>query len=209
MRITIENALDSADIDRFYDLYTAAFLPIKTLAAARHTLTVEEFAAEMTDERIAKYVARSDVGQAVGLTTLTTDLTAVLWIEPSYYAARHPDHAARGAIFYLGYILVDPKGAAHRVFKVMADAVCLRVAKDRGVLCFDMCAHNADAAVGRFAAGMEKNYGAIVEVVDTQSYVTADFTASPIPTQRQIATVDTSRPVRPLHAQATGAISGC
>jgi hypothetical protein len=178
MNITIERRLLDGEIERFYGFYSAAWLPMRPRAAARHLLTEQEFAAEMTDSRIDKYIAWSAGGRAVGLTTLTNELTAVPWIEPAFYATRHPDAVRRQALFYLGYTLVDPRGGTHGVFKAMADAVCRRVADHRGVLAFDICAHNTQGAVGRFAAGMEAAFGARVAALDTQTYYTADFDAT-------------------------------
>src|SRR3954462_4619950 len=108
MRITIEQSIDAEAIDAFYPLYVAAFDPIRTRAAARHMLTAEEFAEEMTDQRIDKYVVWHADGTPIALMTLATDLTAVPWISPEYCTARYPDHMSRGAVYYLGYTLVHP-----------------------------------------------------------------------------------------------------
>jgi len=116
MRITIERSLDPGAVDAFYRLYRAAFAPLRTNAAARHLLSAEEFAAEMADKRIEKYVAWAGNGEPVGLATLTADLSAVPWISPEYYGARYPDHLARGALFYLGYTLVRPDHEQRGVF---------------------------------------------------------------------------------------------
>jgi hypothetical protein len=169
-KITIEGALDSADIDRFYGFYVAAFQPVRTLAAARHMLTAEEF------------VAWRD-GRAVGLTTLTTDIAAVPWIEPTYYTTRYPEQAARGALFYLGFTLVDPDAGTLGVFKSMMDTVCRRFAAAQGACAFDFCDHNANGAVGRIVRALPKSFGAPVEEVDTQRYYVADFSGSPAPSR--------------------------
>jgi hypothetical protein len=176
MRLTIMHTLDAEMTSRLRNLYTAAFLPLRGRAAARHLLSADEFAAEMADARIDKYVAWSHAGLPVGLTTLTTELTAVAWIEPEFYAARHGEVVARSALFYLGYTLVSPRASTFRVFKTMADAVCARVAACHGILAFDSCTVNAVGAVGRFTASMQRAYGADVKVVDNQTYYIADFT---------------------------------
>jgi len=62
MKITIERTMSPAAIDTFYGIYVAAFDPLRTRAAARHLLSAQEFAAEMTDERIEKYVAWGEDG---------------------------------------------------------------------------------------------------------------------------------------------------
>lgn len=184
MKITIECTLNDAEISRFYQFYRAAFEPMQTRAAARHTLTAEEFREEMLDKRIDKYIAWSADGTAVGLTTLTTDLAAVPWIEPRFHASRHPDQVARGTLFYLGYILVDPAGDTFGVFKTMAETLLQRVADTRGVLAFDVSAYNARRAIGRMVAKLPEQFGATVAAVDTQTYYIADFaTATGTPSE--------------------------
>jgi len=126
----------------FYELYREAFEPLRTLAAARHVLSPAEFAEEMADERIDKYVAFDAGGSALGLTTFTGDLTAVPWIEPAYFAARHPAHAARDAIYYLGFTLTHPSARRSLVFRTTLQPIIDRVVADRGVVAFDICAHN-------------------------------------------------------------------
>jgi hypothetical protein len=176
MKITIEPTLEDDVIARFYDIYRAAFQPMQTRAAARHTLSAEEFAEEMLEERIDKYIAWSaDDTTPVGLTTLTNDLTTVPWIEPKFAASRHPDELARGTLFYLGYTLVAPDADTFGVFKAMSDSLLQRVAEARGVLGFDVSAYNARRAIGRAIAKLPETFGAEVNVVDTQTYYLADF----------------------------------
>jgi hypothetical protein len=175
MKITIEQALDDARIARFYAFYRAAFEPMKTRAAARHTLSVDEFIDEMRDRRIDKYIAWNESGEAVGVATMTTDLTVLPWIEPAFHAARHPEQVARKALYYLGNILVDPAGDGIGVVKALGDTVVQVVADDRGVMAFDVSAYKAERAIGRMVSQLPAGHGATVQVVDTQSYFTADF----------------------------------
>ena len=188
LRITVVPRLDESNTDNFYTLYTTAFEPLRERAAGRHMLTEAEFAAEMTDERIDKYVAWID-DRAIGLTTLATDLHAVPWIEPLFYLSRYPDEAARGALFYLGYTLVDPRAGTFRVFKDMMDTVCRRFAAANGICGFDFCDYNARGAVGRIVRALPERFGARVDVVDSQHYYAHDFAASSGPAQAQV--VDT------------------
>ncbi|MGZ4524317.1 MAG: hypothetical protein ACXVXO_13025, partial [Mycobacteriaceae bacterium] len=76
--------MDDLTAQMFYDLYLAAFGPMRTRAAARNVLHQDEFFAEMNDTRVSKYVAWDADGRAVGLTTLTNDLHSVPWISPEY-----------------------------------------------------------------------------------------------------------------------------
>jgi hypothetical protein len=190
MRITVVQTLDTPNIDRFYPWYMDAFEPLLTKAAGRHMLTRDEFAAEMTNERIEKYVAWTD-DRAVGLTTLTADVTAVPWIEPAFYFDRYPNEAARGALFYLGFTLVDPNAEAYGVFKEMMDAFCRRVTAVRGVCGFDFCDYNARGPVGRIVPALAASFGAPVQEVDSLQYSILDFSVPAGPVAPRL--VDTQR----------------
>jgi GNAT superfamily N-acetyltransferase len=174
MKITTERVLAASVVAAFYPLYAAAFAPLRTRAAARHVLTADEFAAEMADERIDKYVVWDDSGAPVAMTTLATDLAAVGWISPEYFAARHPDEFARGAVFYLGYTLVHPEHANQGVFQLMTDTIERRCAEVRAVCAFDVCAYNDAGRVGRRIALLASgNWN--VDAVDVQTYYAASW----------------------------------
>jgi hypothetical protein len=175
MKITVERVMNGDDIDGFYVLYRAAFEPLRTRAAARHLLTVEEFAADMTNDRIDKIIAWSDTGAALGLSIVTTDLSAIPWIEPQYYIDRYPEHAARHTLFCLGYALVAPGGGTYGVFKALMEAAFQRCLECRGVIALDACDYNLRRAIGRLVARIPEVYGAPVTAVDTQTYYVADF----------------------------------
>jgi hypothetical protein len=174
MKLTIERVLSAAAITAFYPLYVAAFDPIRTRAAARHMLTAEEFEAEMTDERIDKYVVWGDNGEPVALSTLATDLSALPWISPEYFAARYPDQFARGAVYYLGYSLVHPEHASNGAFQLMLGAIERRGAEDRAVCAWDVSAYNDERAIGRRRKGLLAA-GWNVDTVDVQTYYTACY----------------------------------
>lgn len=177
MKLTIERSLSPEATAAFYPLYVEAWEPIRTRAAARHLLTAEEFAAEMADERIDKYVVWAGDGEPVALTTLTTDLSAVPWISPEYFAARYPDQTARGAVYYLGYSLVHPRHAGNGVFQLMTDAVQRRCADARGVLALDVCSYNSDRSPGRRVRRLGDSDGVTLSAVDVQTYYVATFDA--------------------------------
>lgn len=176
MKVTIEHAIGADAISSLYVLYARAFDPLRTRAAARHLLSADEFTAEMLDGRIDKYVVWDDDGQPVALTTLITDLSAVPWVSADFFAARYPGHAARGALYYVGYTLVHPDrerdGIAGRLL-----ARIVRRLHNEGVVCgFDVSAHNDEvhhigASIGRLGRSLPVR----VDSVDVQSYYAADF----------------------------------
>jgi len=178
VRLTVERAIDSADVEAFYAMYAAAFAPMRSRAAARHMLTETEFAEEMADKRIEKYVVWADDGEPLALTTFTDDLTAVAWISPAFYADRYPEQTARNAVYYLGYTLVRPDRPAHRAARLMLDEIVRRLTEERAVCVFDVATYNDRRAVGRFAALLRRQRGATLEAVDTQTYYGITFGAS-------------------------------
>jgi hypothetical protein len=174
--VTLLSELDEPTARLFWELYVAAFGPLRTRAAARQVLHEDEFFEEMADPRVWKYVVHDVTGQPVGLTTLTKHLETVPWISPEYYQARYPQHFARQAVYYLGFTLVA-KGARHlSSFATMLDAVAERVIADRAVCGYDICAFNNEAM--RFdehiEAMLNRNARVPVERLDSQTYYVAD-----------------------------------
>jgi hypothetical protein len=177
MRVEVLLKVPDDLIEEFYGLYRAAFEPLRTLAAARHVLTAVEFAEEMADDRVEKYVVYDADDRAVALSTLATDLSAVPWIEPAYFAARYPDHAARGALWYIGFTLAHPGRRATRTFMDMIDALVAHLAANRVVCAYDVSRFNDDSL--RFADNLrrhlERTQDVTVETVDRQAYYATTF----------------------------------
>jgi hypothetical protein len=175
VNLTIERTIADELVGEFYAMYAAAFGPMRTRAAARHLLSAAEFAEEMADKRIEKYVVWADDGAPLALTTLTDDVTAVAWVSPDFYAARYPGHTASGTLFYLGYSLVRPDRPAHRAARLMLDRIVDRLIEERAVCVFDVSTYNDSRAVGRFAAALRRARGARLETLDVQTYYGITF----------------------------------
>ena len=128
----------------FLVAYRAAFQPLETLAAARQSLTDEEFEEEMRDPRVVKFVARDARGDAVSLAFMATDLSIVPWVSVPYYAHRFPEHYARGAVYYCGALLVRPDRQGGPWVKYVVDDLFTYVAENHAVVAFDCCAYVND-----------------------------------------------------------------
>ena len=94
------NVLPQETIDDLYPRYAEAWHVLLLEASARHVLMAEEFREEMQDGRFEKVVVIDDLDRVVAMTTLTADLAAVPWINPTFYQHRFPDHTSRGALFF-------------------------------------------------------------------------------------------------------------
>lgn len=142
--VTRLTAIDDAVTEEFRAVYRKAFAPLETLAAARQALTDDEFRAEMTDPRVVKFVAADPSGEVCALAFMATDLNLVPWVSVPYFAKKFPDHYARGAIFYVGALLVRAERQGGPWVKVIVDDMVRYVAEHRGVAAFDCCGFNTD-----------------------------------------------------------------
>lgn len=175
MELTIHSKLDSSAIAAAYEMYQVAVGPLATRAAARHVLTEDEFAEDMVDLRIDKYMVTAEDGSIVGLSTLVTDIAAVPWVSSEFYAEAYPDHFARGAIYYFGITLVDPRDCYHGAYPLMARAIIRRLVEADAVCGCDVCDYNEERGVTRSIVAMCRAGGAVMKKRDTQVYYTAVF----------------------------------
>lgn len=179
LKVTIEERIDDADIEIFYELYEQAFGPLRTKAAARQVLHPDEFREEMVDPRVLKFVSWSDDGEPLGMSTLTNCLDTVPWISADYYRTQYPDHAARDAIYYLGFTLVRNDVGPTTAFRDAVEVLITKMADEQAIMCLDICGHHTDKG---FAEVLERMAHAVaptkVEVMDTQTYFVAAFEAA-------------------------------
>lgn len=144
IRIETLHVVGEADIAACWEMYRTAFEPLRTRAATRHVMYGDEFAAAMRDPRLEKRVGFDRTGRPIGMALLTRDLRAIPWISPEFFEHRHPDEAARGAVVYIGFILVHPDLQGGVLFHKLIRPIAQEVAAERGVVAFDMCTFNAD-----------------------------------------------------------------
>ncbi|MFP3712392.1 hypothetical protein [Puerhibacterium sp. TATVAM-FAB25] len=175
--VTFETAVSGDVAEGFWKLYLEAFEPLRTRAAARHVLHRDEFDAEMADPRVLKLLARDEHGEPVGLTTLATDLDAVPWVSPEFFAARYPEHAARKAIWYVGFTLAHPGRRATRTFMDMLDVLIAYLGEHQVVCAYDVSRFNDDSL--RFADNLRRRaeitQNITAETVDQQTYYATTF----------------------------------
>ena len=128
----------------FLAIYRAAFDPLKIKSPARQWLTDDEFLHEMTDPSVLKFVARSQDGEIVAMSLMSTDLNTVPWISVPYFEAKYPQHYAEGKVFYIGVLLVRPERQGGPWAKYLLDHMFNFFGEHRGVGCFDCCLFNVD-----------------------------------------------------------------
>jgi hypothetical protein len=161
----------------FYQLYEAAFAPLRVRSMARQELNEAEFSAQMTNGEVLKYVAWDVAGNPVGMCALTRQLESVPWISPEYFAHRYPQHWARNAVWYLNFVLAHPTQRHSRFIDQLME-VGIGELIDQGAVCaYDMCAYN-DEVLGlgrRLTQRFERTSGATPQLVDTQNYYEVRF----------------------------------
>ena len=145
----MQRKLTDEVIADLYPRYVDAWSALLVEAAARHVLNAEEFRQEMIDERLEKYTVVEEDGRVIAMTTLTSDLGAIPWINPTLYRSRFPDEARLGTVFYLGYTFVDVEHRRSPALALMSGAVNARLLEARGVIGFDMCGYNVRHGIGR------------------------------------------------------------
>jgi GNAT superfamily N-acetyltransferase len=139
MRITIEHSIDVGTQEEFLEIYREAFAPLEPLAAARQALTDEEFRGQMNDPGVFKFLAWDKDERPCAMAIMAADLAKVPWISPQYFAARFPEHFARGAIYYYQALLVRADHRKTGTAGRMLEAVITKVAEDQAVAAIDCC----------------------------------------------------------------------
>lgn len=176
-RVTIERELDEAGVEEWWPVYEAAFIPMRTRAAARHLLSREEFAEEMADSRIMKLLAWDEQGSAVAMTTIATDLAAVAWISPAFYTTRYDEAFRRGSLWYVGYTLAHPAARRTTAFVDMLDALIDLLSTNRVTVGCDISRFNKLTLkfVDHLFERSSRTVDVVATEVDVQTYYTATY----------------------------------
>ena len=176
-RFSREACVTGSAVDSLYELYKRAFDPLRPRAAARQVLSEPEFKDQMADERIDKYLAWENEAAPVGVITLTRELAAIPWISPEYYAACYPDQWARNAVYYLGYILINPAVRRTGFLETVTRLLVEPMVAQRAVLVYDVCSYN-DQVLGFYnliAETFRRCSNSEPKELDAQVYYGVDF----------------------------------
>ncbi len=161
-RFEVRSKIDEALSRELFDLYLETFGPLATLAAARHVLTPEEWADEMQDERIEKFLVVTDTDEVVGMMTSVLDLAAVPWISQEYFRERYGDRP----VIYQGFTMIRKE---HRSLELLLQLFHrgLATVPEDAVIAFDCSEYNAARGyVDRISLAT----GAEVQELDVQRY---------------------------------------
>jgi len=145
MLITMETRLDDATTEQFLAVYRDSFAPLEDKAAARQSLTDDEFRDEMHHTSVLKFVAWDESGHPAAIAFVATDLSVVPWISIPYYATRFPEQFARGVIYYFGALLVRPDHRGGTTSYELLKELSRFTAMNGGIAAFDCCRFNEEA----------------------------------------------------------------
>lgn len=174
MHTTMMQVLPLHTIEDLYPRYAEAWELLVREASARHLLTQDEFTEQMLDDRLEKHVVVDAEDRVVAMTTLTTDLDAIDWVNPTFYQNRFPEQHADDTLFYLGYTFVDVDHRCSDALRLMAEAVNNRLTQACGVIGFDVCAFGMERGIGR---RLERMFYQSTDIIrkDAQTYFVADY----------------------------------
>lgn len=146
MNVTVEPLLvldDETVREECYEMYAEVFAEVNALAAQRHLLTHTEFSDVAWDSRITKLLARDREERLVGVACVTNVLEAWPLLSAPFYARHFPDHYARNAIWYVGFVGVRPR-KPHVFRDLVADLYAI-VSSNDGLVGMDFCTFNEES----------------------------------------------------------------
>jgi hypothetical protein len=156
-----------------WEMYTAAFEPLRKRAAQRHVMFHSEYVDLMEDDRVDKILAHDNLGDPLGLAVVTNDLKAILLIEPEYFEAREPDLYAAGHVWYTAFVCTRQRPRAPRVtFQRLIEKVAEPIRPVRGVCFMDYAQCTADRDLPMYSNRLLaiEDPNAEAEQVDAQTY---------------------------------------
>ena len=178
MRIETRVSLPADVAEDFLKLYRKAFEPLEVLAAARQSLTDEEFLEEMQHPGVRKWIVWDSFDNPCAMAFMTTDLSLVPWVSLPYYQAKFPEHYERGAIWYFGSILVHPDHQGSSVAVDLMHHLIREVVEADAIPMFDCCGFNVDVKkLPQMIEGLARQICVEVDAqeIDVQRYYAYTF----------------------------------
>lgn len=192
MYVTRHNAaVDRGLLERLWDLYELAYRRTAEESASREMFFRSEFDSAIADPSNRLWVLWSD-DEPVAMVLIATDIATTRYLSGPFFERRFTDHARRGAVHYILFVVVHPRFVAKGALTRMARDVLGTEAAEGVLLVFDSPEINQPHDEGGAALLMERlanmvSSGAPLVPLDVSRYYGIDFAAGS-------AYVDTSRP---------------
>jgi hypothetical protein len=169
-------------LERLWQLYESAYRRTSEQSASREMLYRSEFESAVADSTNRLWVLWSD-DEPIAMVLIATDIGATRYLSVPYFERRFADHARRGAVHYILFVVVHPAFAARGALARMARDVLGTEAAEGALLVFDAPEYNQPTDEGGTALMMERlakmvTSGAPVLTLDVSRYYGIDFAES-------------------------------
>ena len=106
-------------LERLWDLYELAYRRTAEESATREMLFRSEFDSAVADSRNRLWVLWADA-EPVAMVLIATDIGATRYLSQPFFERHFTDHARRGAVHYILFVVVHPRYAAKGALTRMA-----------------------------------------------------------------------------------------
>jgi hypothetical protein len=183
MFVTRHNAVvERGLLERLWGLYELAYRRTAEEAASREMFYRSEFDSAIADSTNRLWVLWAD-DEPVAMVLIATDIAATRYLSQPFFERHFTDHARRGAVHYILFVVVHPRYAAKGALTRMARDVLGTEAAEGVLLVFDSPEVNQPQDEGGVALMMERLAkmvvsGAPLLPLDVSRYYGIDFAAT-------------------------------
>lgn len=173
MRLERAYELDPLRSGQAWQMYDAAFAPLRTRAMQRHAMNRDEFDQVMADKRVEKHMALDPEDDSIiALATFTNALDAMPLISPDYFAARWPDFYEQNRVWYLGFFAIAAEHRHSGIFEAVIGQMWTPIRQGGGVAALDIPIVNVQRGLADAIARTLKDLtpDMVAEQADAQTY---------------------------------------
>ena len=169
-------------LERLWELYELSYRRTAEESATREMFFRSEFDAAVADSRNRLWVLWAD-DEPVAMVLIATDIGSTRYLSQPFFERHFTDHARRGAVHYILFVVVHPRYAAKGALTRMARDVLGTEAAEGVLLVFDSPEYNQPRDEGGVALLMERLakmvvHGAPLVPLDVSRYYGIDFAAT-------------------------------
>ena len=169
-------------LERLWELYELSYRRTAEESATREMFFRSEFDAAVADSRNRLWVLWAD-DEPVAMVLIATDIGSTRYLSQPFFERHFTEHARRGAVHYILFVVVHPRYAAKGALTRMARDVLGTEAAEGVLLVFDSPEYNQPRDEGGVALLMERLakmvvHGAPLVPLDVSRYYGIDFAAT-------------------------------
>jgi Acetyltransferase (GNAT) family len=169
-------------LERLWELYELAYRRTAEESASREMFFRSEFDAAIADSSNRLWVLWAD-DEPVAMVLIATDIGSTRYLSQPFFERHFTDHARRGAVHYILFVVVHPRYAAKGALTRMARDVLGTEAAEGVLLVFDSPEINQPRDEGGVALMMERLANMVVSgaplvPLDVSRYFCIDFAAT-------------------------------